>query len=69
MSCGLPEAATAEFRQSSTKSGPQAGVVEVAVKVNRSPRACGDGVREGETFLFGGSLDKVPKLECMNKLA
>lgn len=70
-----PEAAIAKLSQSSTETGTQAGLVEV--RVNRSPLACkeeniwhcSNNVREGETFLLSGSLDKVTKLECMNKLA
>lgn len=30
---------------------------------------CSSDVREGETFLSSGFLDKVTELECMNKLA
>lgn len=70
----LPEAVIAELCQSSSEAGPQAGVVEVPV--HKSPWACQEeniwhccnSVRVGEPFLFS-SLDKVTKLECMNKLA
>lgn len=71
----LLEAMIAKLCQSSTETGTQAGAVEVPV--NRSPLACegeniwhcSNNAREGETFLFSGSLDKVTELECMNKLA
>lgn len=61
----LREAVKAEMCQSSTETRTQAGAVEVTV--HRSLLAhreqniwqCSNHVREGETVLFSGSLDKV----------
>lgn len=60
----LPEAVKAKECWSSTEIHAQAGVVEVPV--DRSLLAhkqniwqCSNHVREGETVLFSGSLDKV----------
>lgn len=61
----LPEAVKAEVYESSTETHTQAGVVELPV--GRSLLAhkeqniwqCSNRVREGETVLFSGSLDKV----------
>lgn len=60
----LPEAVKAKVCYSSTEVHTQAGVVEVPVDRSLSAHKqniwqCSNHVREGETVLFIGSLDKV----------
>lgn len=61
----LREAVKAEVCQSGTETHTQAGAVEVPVDKSvlahkeQNIWQCSNHVREGETVLFSGSLDKV----------